>query len=75
MSRGSLVAAAGASSSSHASLRVSSSHAVTPPRRPELHASAERALYYSGPVRLPPKKPTTSAFDRVKSAKTARADY
>jgi rare lipoprotein A len=75
MSGGSLVAAAGASSSSYPSLRVSSSHAVTPPRRPELHASAERALYYSGPVRLPPKKPTTGAFDRVKSAKTARADY
>ena len=48
---------------------------VAPPRRPELHASAERALYYSGPVRLPPKKPTTGAFDHLKSAKSARADY
>jgi hypothetical protein len=45
-----------------------------PPRRPDLHASAERALYYSEPARLPPKKPTTSAFDRLK-AKAARADY
>jgi hypothetical protein len=55
-------------------MRVSSVRAVVPLRRPELHASAERALYYSGPVRLPPKKPT-GAFDHVKSAKTARADY
>jgi hypothetical protein len=54
-------------------MRVSSAHAVVPPHRPELHASVERALL--GPVRLPPKKPTTSAFDHVKSAKTARADY
>ena len=47
---------------------------VMPPRRPDLHASAERALYYSEPARLPPKKPTTSAFDRLK-AKAARAEY
>jgi rare lipoprotein A len=74
MSRGSTVAAA-SSSSSVASMHASSVHAVIPPRRPELHASAERALSYSGPVRLPPKKPTNGAFDHVKSAKTARADY
>jgi rare lipoprotein A len=64
-----------ASSSSGSSMRVSSVRAVVPPRRPELHASAERALYFSGPVRLPPKKPTTGAFDRLKPAKSARADY
>jgi rare lipoprotein A len=64
---------AAASSPSRSSMRVSSAHAVVPPRRPELHASVEREL--SGPVRLPPKKPTTGAFDHVKSAKTARADY
>src|SRR3984885_10071293 len=58
---------AGASSLSGSSTRVSSVRAVVPPRRPELHASAERALYYSGPVRLPPKKPT-AAFDRLKPA-------
>ena len=75
LSRSSTVVAAAASSSSGSSMRVSSLHAVMPPRRPELHASAERALYYSGPVRLPPKKPTTGAFDHLKSAKTARADY
>jgi hypothetical protein len=56
-------------------MRVSSVRAVVPPRRPELHASAERALYYSGPVRLPPKKPATGAFDHLKTAKSARADY
>jgi rare lipoprotein A len=66
---------ASASSSSGSSMRVSSVRAIVPPRRPELHASAERALYYSGPVRLPPKKPPAGAFDHVKSAKTARADY
>jgi rare lipoprotein A len=75
LSRSSTVAAVAAQSSSVSSTRVSSLHAVMPPRRPELHASAERALYYSGPVRLPPKKPTTGAFDRLKPAKSARADY
>jgi rare lipoprotein A len=71
LSRNPTVAAA--SSSSRSSIRVSSAHAVVPPRRPELHASVERAP--SGPVRLPPRKPTTGAFDHGKSAKTARADY
>jgi rare lipoprotein A len=51
-----------------------SMHAAIPPRRPELHASAERALAYSGPVRLPPKKPTGGAFDRPKPIRSARAD-
>jgi rare lipoprotein A len=58
----------------HGSSSVSSVHAIMPPRRPELHASAERALYYSGPARLPPKRPT-GAVDRLKAAKSARADY
>jgi rare lipoprotein A len=75
LSRSSKVAAAAASPSSGSSMRVSSVRAVVPPRRPELHASAERALYYSGPVRLPPKKPATGAFDHLKTAKSARADY
>ncbi|HEY5203790.1 MAG TPA: septal ring lytic transglycosylase RlpA family protein [Roseiarcus sp.] len=75
LSRSSKIVTAGASSSSGSSMRVASAHAVVPPRRPELHASAERALYYSGPVRLPPKKPTTGAFDHLKPAKSARADY
>jgi rare lipoprotein A len=68
--RSAFVVAAAAKSSP-----VSSGRVIEPPRRPELHASAERALYYSGPVRLPPKKPTTGAFDHLKSAKSARADY
>jgi rare lipoprotein A len=75
LSRSSNVVAVAASPLSGSSTRVSSAHAALPPRRPELHASAERALDYSGPVRLPPKKPTGGAFDHVKSAKTARADY
>jgi rare lipoprotein A len=58
----------------HWSPSVSSAHAVMPPRRPELHASAERALSYSGPVRLPPRKPAGAA-DRLKLSKSARADY
>jgi len=75
LSRSSTVMAAAGSSSAGSSMRVASAHAVVPPRRPELQASAERALYYAGPVRLPPKNPTNGAFDHVKSAKTARADY
>jgi rare lipoprotein A len=57
-----------------ASARASALHAVIPPRRPELHASAERALYYADPVRLPPKKPRNGAFDRLKPTKSARAE-
>jgi len=53
----------------------SSPRVVMPPRRPELHASAERALSYSGPARLPPKRPTSGASDRLRAAKSARADY
>ena len=75
LSRSSTIVAAAASSSSRSSTRVSSAHAVAPPRRTELHASAERAPSYSGTVRLPPRKPPTSAFDHGKAAKTARADY
>ena len=73
LSRSSTLAVA--SSSSRSSTRVSSAHAVAPPRRAELHAIAERAPSHVGTVRLPPKKPPTSAFDHGKAAKTARADY
>jgi rare lipoprotein A len=73
--RSQAVQTAVAASPSVSSMHASSVHAALPPRRPELHASAERALYYSGPARLPPKKPTTGAFDHLKSAKSARADY
>ena len=74
LSRGAGVVAAAAFRPPAPATRASSISAVAPPRRPELHASAERALYYSGPVRLPPTKPATGAFEHVKSAKTARAD-
>ena len=46
----------------------SSTHVVAPPRRPELHASAERAHAYSGPARLPPKRPTI-AVEHAESRK------
>jgi rare lipoprotein A len=63
-------------SSMHASsTHASSMHAVIPPRRPELHASAEKAHYASESVLLPPRKPTRGAADRLKSSKSARADY
>jgi rare lipoprotein A len=81
MSRSSAVRVAAAvpppsvSSTRASATRTSSMHAVIPPRRPEVHASAEKALYASEFVRLPPKKPTSGAVDRLKSTKSARADY
>ena len=74
LSRNSTVVAAPASASSVSPTRLSSVRAVTPPRRSELHASAEKAPTYSAPV-LPPKKPAAGAFDRLKGSKSARADY
>jgi rare lipoprotein A len=74
MSRASTATVA-ASSSSGSSTHTSSMHAVIPPRRPELHATVEKALYASAAVRLPPRKPTSAAPDRLKSTKSARADY
>ena len=50
----------------------SSARVVAPPRRPELHASAERAHSYSGPALLPPKRPTT-ALNRPKPERHASA--
>jgi len=61
-----VVAALGASSSTRA---------VLPPRRPELHASADKAPRHSGPALLPPRRPASAARDHLKPAKTARADY
>src|ERR1700689_3546152 len=43
---------------------------VMPPRRPDLQASAEKALYFSEPARLRRQKPPTGAFDRLKAAKS-----
>ena len=41
-------------------------HVVMPPRRPDLHASAERALYFSDPAARPLKPTPPDAFDRLK---------
>ncbi len=41
---------------------------VLPPRRPDLQASAEKALYFS--ARLPPERPPAGAFDRLKAVKS-----
>jgi len=43
---------------------------VMPPRRPDLQASAEKALYFSEPARLRRHKTPTGAFDRLKAAKS-----
>jgi rare lipoprotein A len=43
---------------------------VMPPRRPDLQASAEKALYFSEPARLRRQKTPTGAFDRLKAAKS-----
>jgi rare lipoprotein A len=72
--RSAFVFAAAAPSWSGSPMRVSSVHAVMPPRRPELHVRAERAIASSAPVRLPPKRPA-GLSDRPKPTKSARADY
>jgi rare lipoprotein A len=61
--RSSLVVAAAAVSSAE--------RAVMPPRRPDLQASAEKALYYAEPARLRRKTPPAGAFDRLKPLKSA----
>src|SRR5271165_2490638 len=43
---------------------------VMPPRRPDLQASAEKALYFSEPAHLRRKKPPAGAFDRLKAVKS-----
>jgi rare lipoprotein A len=42
---------------------------VMPPRRPDLQASAEKALYFADPARLR-RKPPAGAFDRLKAIKS-----
>jgi peptidoglycan lytic transglycosylase len=60
--RSSLVVAAAAASSA--------GHFVMPPRRPDLQASAEKALYFSDPPLPPLKSASTGAFDRLKAVKS-----
>jgi rare lipoprotein A len=43
---------------------------VMPPRRPDLQASAEKALYFSEPAHLRRKKPPAGAFERRKAVKS-----
>jgi rare lipoprotein A len=45
-----------------------SERAVMPPRRPELQASAGKALYFVEPALLPPRRPKGNAFERLKAA-------
>ena len=50
---------------------LQSQRVVMPPRRPDLrrpdlHASAERALYFSDPAARPLKPTPPDAFDRLK---------
>jgi rare lipoprotein A len=54
-----------------AALTPPNERTVLPPRRPDLQASAEKALYFSEPAHLRRKKPPTGAFDRLKAAKSA----
>jgi rare lipoprotein A len=45
-----------------------------PPRRPELHASAEKALYFSGLASDRSQRLARAAFERVKAARGAAND-
>jgi hypothetical protein len=46
-----------------------SERGVLPWRRPDLQASAEKAIYFS--AQLPPKRPPAGAFRRLKAANAA----
>ena len=46
-----------------------SERVVMPPHRPDLRASAEKALYFA--AQLPPRRPPTGAFRRLKPANAA----
>ena len=48
--------------------------AVLPPRRPELQASAEKALYFTDASSERVKRLTRAAFQRVKPAPAASGD-
>jgi rare lipoprotein A len=47
--------------------------AVMAPRRPDLQASAEKAIYFS--AQLPPKRPPTGAFRRLKATNSSLTAY
>jgi rare lipoprotein A len=64
-----VLAAAARSQPQHAVIPPQVQHVVIPPRRPNLQASAERALYFSDPA-VPRLDAPARAFDRLNSAVT-----
>ena len=54
----------------HAVIPPQVQHVVIPPRRPNLQASAERALYFSDPA-VPRLEAPAGAFDRLKAVNSA----
>jgi hypothetical protein len=58
---------------SHAVVMAQSHAIVMPPRRPNLQASAERALYFSDPAPWRLQAPA-GAFDRLKAAESVPTD-
>jgi rare lipoprotein A len=56
--------------SRHAVIPPQVQHVVIPPRRPNLEASAARALYFSDPA-VPRLRAPAGAFDRLKAADSA----
>jgi rare lipoprotein A len=68
-----VLAAAARSQPRHAVIPPPVQHGLIPPRRPNLQASAERALYFSDPA-VPRLEAPAGAFDRVKSANSAATE-
>jgi rare lipoprotein A len=64
-----VLAAAARSQPRHAVIPPQVQHVVIPPRRPNLQASAERALYFSDPA-VPRLEAPAGAFDRLKAVNT-----
>jgi rare lipoprotein A len=65
-----VLAAAARSQPQHAVIPPQVQHVVIPPRRPNLQASAERALYFSDPAASRLQAPG-GAFDRLRAANSA----
>jgi hypothetical protein len=57
-----------------AAVTAQPAHVVTPPRRPDLQASAEKALYYAENGARRVKLTPTKAFDRLKIPQSTRTD-
>jgi rare lipoprotein A len=65
-----VLAAAARPQPRHAVIPPQVQHGVIPPRRPNLQASAERALYFSDPA-VPRLEAPAGAFDRLKAVDSA----